>query len=99
MEHTARYDPNTGEIMGIFPEIVQGENTIVVPPEVVDDPHQYRFNGQEIVKKTQAEIDKILRTREEGKIKAERKARLVEDMEFMKAELTEIKARLSNAGL
>lgn len=100
MKYTARYDPATGEIRGIFKGVfLEAENSIAVSQEVVDDPHQYRFDGEKIVKKTQQEIDEIMASRQKWLTKKEREKNTLSEVDGINIRLDALEQRLLKAGL
>jgi len=100
-EYIARYDPVTGEIQGLIPGTYIANCSVTATPEIVSDPRQWRydFTSGQMVRKPQAEIDEILRTREEGKIKAARKEGIFDELDSIAARLELIEQRLKSAGL
>lgn len=100
MKYTARYDPITGEIQGIFKgAFCEAENSIIVSQEIVADPHQYRFDGKDIVKKTQQEIEDILFNRQKWETEQQKKVELPVNIDNLIARITIIEQRLTKAGL
>jgi hypothetical protein len=99
---TARYDYVTGEIQGLVPgHYEKTDYSVIATPEIISDPRQWRydFTINQMVKKPQVEIDEILRTREEWKIRAGKKDRIVEEVDLLKKEVEDLKQKLILAGL
>lgn len=92
MEYTAKYDPETGRIEWVREGVSHADYTVLVSEEVANEPGLYVWNGYEVVKRKQAEIDKTLTDRAHPAALKENKERRISDIE---RKLVDIENRLT----
>jgi len=98
--YTARYDLETGDIQGIFEQILQDTpDSVIISQEVKDNPHFFKIINGNVVKKSKTERDAILASRAEWQTKKEREKNTFAEIDNIINRLTLIEQRLTKAGL